>query len=69
MTKEYMIYTSTLCTVYTRDDRLRYTLTEMWAIVTFCCCEDILSLRKADLHNFTVEKVGCMLRVKIMETN
>jgi hypothetical protein len=50
MTKEYTIYT--LCTVCASDDRLRYTLTEMWAIVTFCCCEEILLLRKADLHNF-----------------
>ena len=31
MTKEYPIYTP--CTLYKRDDRLRYTFTEMWAIV------------------------------------
>jgi hypothetical protein len=50
MTKGYTIYS--LRTVYTHDDRLRYTLTDMWAIVvTFCCCEAILLLRNADLHN------------------
>jgi hypothetical protein len=50
MTKGYTIYT--LRTVYPRDDRLRYTLKVMWAIVvTFCCCEAILLLRNADLLN------------------
>ena len=51
MTKGYTI--CTLCTVYTRDDRLRCTVTDMWAIVvTFYCCEAILLLRNAALHNF-----------------
>jgi len=51
MTKGYTIHT--LGTVYIRDDRLRYTLKDMWAIVvTFCCCEAIRLLRNADLHNF-----------------
>jgi len=62
MTKGYTIYT--LCAVYIRDDRLSYTLTDMWAIVvTFCCCTTQIFVKST----CAVEKVGSMLHVKIME--